>query len=150
MNAPTPPAKIDNRRWWQGFAVQGIVWRRFIDWVVLHLPAWLQGPLIWIATCIFFFIAGPARRATVRHLRVILPGSWTLGKYLRTFRVFANFGWSLGDVALHRLVHARFRYELDGAHFFQQLADGGGAIVLTAHMGNYDLGAALFAENSSG
>src|SRR5256885_6784299 len=41
---------------------------------------------------------------------------------------------------------ARFRYELEGGRFLDRLGAAKGAIVLTAHMGNYDLGAALFAE----
>src|SRR5207248_11181128 len=41
---------------------------------------------------------------------------------------------------------ARFRYELEGARFLDQLTAARGGVVLTAHMGNYDLGAALYAE----
>ena len=66
--------------------------------------------------------------------------------YGRVIRVFANFGWSLTDAAVYRMKRARFRYELDGGRFLDQLGAAQGAIVLTAHMGNYDLGAALFAE----
>jgi lauroyl/myristoyl acyltransferase len=61
--------------------------------------------------------------------------------------VFANFGWSLVDAASYRLSKARFRYEVEGARFMEQLtASKEGGIVLTAHMGNYNLGAGLFAE----
>jgi lauroyl/myristoyl acyltransferase len=66
--------------------------------------------------------------------------------YLRVLRVFANFGWSLTDATAYRMSKARFRYELERARFLDQLAAARGGIVLTAHMGNYDLGAALFAE----
>ena len=66
--------------------------------------------------------------------------------YFRVIRVFANFGWSLTDAAAYRMKKARFRYELEGGRFLDKLGAARGAIVLTAHMGNYDLGAALFAE----
>lgn len=66
--------------------------------------------------------------------------------YLRVLRVFVNFGWSLTDMTAYRISKARFRYELEGGRFLDQLAAARGGIVLTAHMGNYDLGAALFAE----
>jgi len=66
--------------------------------------------------------------------------------YFRVVRVFANFGWSLTDAAAYRLREGRFRYELEGGRFLDQLGAARGAIVLTAHMGNYDLGAALFAK----
>jgi phosphatidylinositol dimannoside acyltransferase len=106
----------------------------------------LHRPLIWFAAFIFFFVAGPARKALLRNLRVVIPGSWRIANYLRVIRVFANFGWSLTDAAVYRMKRARFRYELEGGRFLDQLGAARGAIVLTAHMGNYDLGAALFAE----
>lgn len=136
----------ESPRWWHRFAVEGIVWRKFVDWVVLHVPACFHPPLIWISTLCFFFAAAPARDAVVRHLQMVLPDSSTLINYLRVFRVFCSFGWMLTDAAVYRLLNASFTCELDGETFLQQLATSRGAIVLTAHMGNYDLGAALFAE----
>ena len=132
--------------WWHGLAVHGIFWRRFVDWGVRNLPTIFHRPLIWIAAFVFFFMAAPARKALLRNLRVIRPGSWRIMNYLRVLRVFANFGWSLTDTAAYRMSKGRFRYELERARFLDQLASARGGIVLTAHMGNYDLGAALFAE----
>jgi lauroyl/myristoyl acyltransferase len=134
------------RHWWHGLAVHGIFWRRFVDWGVRHLPGILHRPLIWIAAFVFFFIAAPARKSVLRNLRVICPRSWRLMNYLRVLRVFTNFGWSLTDATAYRISKARFRYELEGGRFLDELAAAKGGIVLTAHMGNYDLGAALFAE----
>ena len=134
------------RRWWHNFAVHGVFWRRFVDQGVRNLPAFLHRPLIWTAAFLFFFIAVPARKALLRNLRLIRPDSWPAMNYLRVIRVFANFGWSLTDATAYRALRARFRYELKGARFLDQLGSSNGGIVLTAHMGNYDLGAALFAE----
>jgi len=134
------------RRWWHGLAVHGVFWRKFVDWGVRNLPALFHRPLIWIATFLFFFIAGPARKAVLRNLRAIRPESWRMMNYLRVLRVFTNFGWSLTDTTTYRMSKGRFRYELERARFLDQLAAAKGGIVLTAHMGNYDLGAALFAE----
>lgn len=129
------------------FAVESFFWRQAIDWVVNHIPAIFHRPLIWIAAFCFFFVAAPARKALLRNLRLIHPRSWRMANYFRVARVFANFGWSLVDAAGYRLSKARFRYEVEGARFMEQLtASKGGGIVLTAHMGNYNLGAALFAE----
>src|SRR2546423_1223142 len=128
------------------FAVESFFWRRVIDWSVNHAPAIFHRPLIWIAAFLFFFVAAPARKALLQNLRLIRPRSWRIANYFRVLRVFANFGWSLTDSAAYRITKARVRYELEGGRFLEQLASGKGAIVLTAHMGNYDLGAALFAE----
>ncbi|HEY6071614.1 MAG TPA: lysophospholipid acyltransferase family protein [Chthoniobacterales bacterium] len=136
----------EERNWRSALAVRGIFWRKFIDCCARALPGFLHRPLIWIAAFLFFFVAGPARKALLRNLRVVIPGSWRIANYFRVVRVFANFGWSLTDAAVYRFKKPRFRYELEGGRFLDQLGAARGAIVLTAHMGNYDLGAALFAE----
>jgi len=134
------------RHWWHSFAVHGIFWRRFVDWGVRNLPTILHRPLIWIAAFLFFFVAAPARKSVLRNLSLIRPASWRLMNCLRVLRVFTNFGWSLTDAAAYRMSKARFKYELEGARFLDQLTAARGGVVLTAHMGNYDLGAALYAE----
>src|SRR5690242_12639429 len=99
------------------FAVESIFWRRVIDWSVGHIPAVLHRPLIWFAAIVFFFVAGPARRALLKNLRLVYPRSMRLANWLRVIRVFANFGWSLADTAAYRIVKARIRYELEGVRF---------------------------------
>lgn len=133
-------------RWAHAFAVHGIFWRRVVDLAVRYLPAPLHRLLVWLGALVFFFAAAPARKALLRNLRIVLPGSIGLTNYVRVVRVFANFGWSLTDSAVYRLLRKRFRYLLENENILHRLAGGKGAIVLTAHMGNYDLGAALFAQ----
>jgi lauroyl/myristoyl acyltransferase len=134
------------RHWWQGLTVQGVVWRRFVDWAVCNVPDWLHPALVWLGSFVFFFFAAPARKTLLQNLRIILPGSSRPANYLRVIRIFSNFGWTLAEAALYRLRNPRFDYELAGETYLRQLAAAPGAIALTAHMGNYDLGAALFAE----
>jgi lauroyl/myristoyl acyltransferase len=61
-------------------------------------------------------------------------------------RTFYNYAWTISEAAIHKINKEEFAYEIIGAKWLDQLAAAPGAIVLTAHMGNYDLGAALFAE----
>jgi lauroyl/myristoyl acyltransferase len=130
----------------EGLAVRGVFWRRCIDWIVLHVPSFFHPFLVFVSTAIFFVAAAPARRTVVQHLGFILPGSCRLANYLRAFSVFHNFAWTLTDAAMHRLQKAPFVYEVEGDQVLQELAAATGAIVLTAHMGSYDLGAAIFVE----
>lgn len=102
--------------------------------------------MIWCAAFAFFFVAREGRNALLKNLRVVRPKSWRAANCLRVIRVFANFGWSLTDTAAYRMLKARIRYELDGLRFLEQLASAKNAIVLTAHMGSYDLAAGLFAQ----
>jgi lauroyl/myristoyl acyltransferase len=128
------------------FAVHGFFWRQCIDWVVLHVPAVCHPLLVFLATLIFFFLAAPARKTALAHLAVVLPGSWRVTNYFRVFRIFWNFGWALTDAAAYRLRKPRFTYELSGESNLNDLTAARGCILLTAHLGNCDLGAAIFAE----
>lgn len=128
------------------FAVRGVFWREYLDWAVLNVPFYMHFILLCFWTAFFFFFAAPARRAIVANLNVVLPGSSRAMNHLRAVRTFYNFAWSITDAASYRLTRSPFSFEIVGAEFLDELAAAHGAIVLTAHMGSYDLGAALFAQ----
>jgi len=136
----------DASSWSRRFAVRSVFWRKALDWVVVNAPEAFHPLLILFWTLFFFFFASPARKAIHRQLAIVLPGSSSFLNYLRAFRVFYNFAWTLTDAAVFRLLKAPFTYELEGENFLSNLAAAERAIILTAHMGNYDLGAALFIE----
>ena len=128
------------------FAVRGVFWRHYLDWAVINLPFYVYPVQLVFFTFFFFFFAAPARRAIVANLAVVLPGSSRAMNYLRAFRTLSNFAWTITEAAIHRILKEEFSYEIIGAEWLEQLGAAPGAIVLTAHMGSYDLGAALFAE----
>lgn len=128
------------------FAVKGVFWRQCLDWAVINLPFYVYPVQLIFFTFFFFFFAAPARRAIVANLAVVLPGSSRAMNYLRAFRTLSNFAWTITEAAIHRIIKEEFSYEIIGAEWLEQLGAAPGAIVLTAHMGSYDLGAALFAE----
>ena len=132
--------------WLQRFAVRGVFWRQYLDWAIANVPVYFLPVLIWIWTIFFFFFAAPARRAVFAHLQIILPGSNRLTNYLRTWRTLYNFAWTITEGSQFKQHKSQFAYEIEGEDPLARLAAAKSAIVLTAHMGNYDLGAALFAE----
>jgi lauroyl/myristoyl acyltransferase len=132
--------------WTRRFAVRGVFWRQYLDWALLNVPFYFLPLLIWFWTTFFFFFAAPARRAILSNVEVILPGSRRLMNYLRVWRTMYNFAWTITEGSHYKLNKSRFIYEIEGTEALQRLAAAKSAIVLTAHMGNYDLGAALFAE----
>jgi lauroyl/myristoyl acyltransferase len=134
------------RPWWRAFAVRGVVWRHYLDFGLTNVPFYLRPIMIFFWTVLFFFFAAPARRAILGNLRVILPGSNSILNLGRAWLTLYNFAWTISDAADHKLAKTEFLYETEGAEFLEQLAAARGAILLTAHMGNYDLGAAVFAE----
>jgi lauroyl/myristoyl acyltransferase len=135
-----------SRPWWRALAVRGVVWRRYLDFGVTNVPFYLRPVMIFFWTIFFFFLAAPARRAILSNLRVVLPESNPLLNLGRAWLTLYNFAWTIADAADHKLAKTEFAYEVEGGEFLEELADAHGAVLLTAHMGNYDLGAALFAE----
>lgn len=127
-------------------AVRGVFWRQYLDWAIINLPFYMHPVLIFCWTVFFFFFAAPARRAVVANLAVVLPGSSKAMNHLRAFRNLHNFAWTIAEGAAYKLLRAEFDYEIDGSELLDRLAAAPGAILLTAHMGNYDLGAGLFAQ----
>jgi lauroyl/myristoyl acyltransferase len=126
------------------FDVRGIFWRNALDWGVTRIPAALHPALIWFWSLFFFAFAASPRKAVQRYLRVIFPDAswWTI--LARTFRVFRNYAWCLTDSTAFRLSHASFSYDVAGDEFLADLGTAERAIMLTAHIGAYDLGAGLF------
>jgi len=133
-------------QWWRRFAVRGVFWRQYLDFGVTNVPFYLLPVTIFFWTIFFFFVAAPARRAVLANLRIIRPGASRLTNYFRTFLTLHNFAWTIADAADHKLAGTEFAYEVEGEEFLTQLGRAHGAILLTAHMGNYDLGAAIFAQ----
>ncbi len=136
---------IDSRPWFRRFAVRGVAWRHYLDFGLTNVPFYLRPVMIFFWTIFFFFLAAPARRAILSNLRVVLPGSNPILNLGRAWLTLYNFAWTISDAADHKLAQTEFAYEVEGAEFLEQLAAAKGAILLTAHMGNYDLGAAVFA-----
>jgi len=129
--------------------VHGVFWRRLLRFAVLHVPVWIE-PAIMAAWAGIFLLWGPGRRGVMRNLSAIIPGSNALTNFFRTYRVFWNFAWTIADNVRFKERRTHPDWEFTGMENFEKLnAEPGGAIILTAHMGNYDLGAQLFSENSS-
>ena len=149
-DAPRAVAPVDASKGthplFRRFAVKGVLWRHYLDWAVANVPFYLQPILLACWTALFFFLAAPARRAVVSNLAIISPGSSRIANYFRAFRTLLNFAWTIAEAANFRMNKAEFTYEIEGREQLEQLAVTRGAIVLTAHMGSYDLGAALFAQ----
>lgn len=135
-------------KWRRRFVVHGVFWRQLLRFAVLNTPLWLE-PLVMATWSLIFLLWGPGRRGVMRNLTAILPGSTTIGNFLRTYRVFWNFAWTIADNVRFLETRVSPDWELEGTEHFAALeAQESGAIILTAHMGSYDLGANLFAEIS--
>jgi len=132
--------------WWRGFRVRGVVWRKLLKFAVLNTPIWSE-PLVHGTWAFLFLLAAPVSRGVMRNLRAIVPGSNPIVNLFRAWRVFFNYAWTIADSTRYRYLRTFPDWEFVGLeHFHEMCARPGGSIVLTAHMGSYDLGAELFAE----
>ncbi|HJT18689.1 MAG TPA: hypothetical protein VJ853_14935 [Thermoanaerobaculia bacterium] len=129
------------------FNVRGVFWRKFLRYAVVRVPAWIEPAVIatWAA---IFLLWGPGRRGVMRNLKAIKPGSSAIANFFRCYRVFCNFAWTIGDNVRFKELRTVPDWEFSGYQYFETMQAAGGAILLTAHMGSYDLGAHLFAERS--
>ncbi len=125
----------------------GDFWVRAMRWYARHTPAALEPFMVGSFTFVTWVLAPAQRRAIQRNLQVLLPGSWRIANIGRSLRVFWNFACSLTD-ATHALEgRDQLDWEIEGMEDFAVLqAAPGGVIILTAHMGNYDIAAPVFAE----
>ncbi|MEY2480381.1 MAG: phosphatidylinositol dimannoside acyltransferase [Verrucomicrobiota bacterium] len=113
---------------------------------MVNVPFYFQPALLFFWTIFFFCFAAPARRALVGNLAPVFPGSWRITNYFRAWRTMYNFAWTIVDAAEFKINKSDFDYELSDAALMAELGASKGAILLTAHMGSYDLGAAVFAQ----
>jgi predicted LPLAT superfamily acyltransferase len=134
--------------WLRRFRPHGVFWRQFLRWAVINVPYWVEAVLLGFWTMLFMFW-GAGRRGIMANLRSILPGSSPLANFFRAYRVMWNFAWTIDDNVRFKELRVVPDWEFVGREHFERLVnEPGGAIILTAHMGSYDLGAYLFAQMS--
>jgi len=134
--------------WWRRFLVRGVFWRQLLRFAILNVPPWTE-PIIMAFWSTFFLVWGPGRRGVMRNLKVIKPGSFALANVFRCYRVFWNYAWTIADNVRFKELRTIPDWEFSGREYFEEMQTREGAILLTAHMGSYDLGAQLFSETSA-
>lgn len=110
-------------------------------------PFFLEPVLTAVWTALFFGIAGTQRRAVAANLRALHP-SWGAPRACwGAWLVFWNFALTYVDALRHETGTGSIDWCLDGVEHMEELANRkDGCIILTAHMGNYDIAAPVFAS----
>jgi phosphatidylinositol dimannoside acyltransferase len=128
------------------FHARGVFWRELLRFAAINTPAWLE-PIVIAWWALFFLLWGAGRRGIMRNISAIKPGSTALANFFRSYRVFWNYAWTIGDNERFKTLRVIPDWEFVGWKYFEEMQARGG-ILLTAHMGSYDLGAHLFSETS--
>ncbi len=127
-------------------SIYGDFWTRLMEWGVRSCPGWIEPLFVGSWALVFFFLCGEQRRAVASNLRAMFP-EWSRWRVQAgALRVIWNFSCSMIDALRVGGGQDVIEWRTDGAEALRRLAASeGGAIVLTAHMGSYDLAAQVFA-----
>lgn len=126
------------------FHVTGMFWYRFHRWAVKTLPEWLLPPLLNVFTLFFFLTIRKIRAAIAENLEAVLgPTNW-FGRQRRIWRTMHNFAWCLTE-RYERLVTDRtFEVICEAREHWEAITGKGhGFVMVTAHLGLYEVGSML-------
>lgn len=120
----------------------------FIGLFTRLVPRWLFPPLAFATAAFVYFLTGRQRRAARSNLRVITGRHWVEPLILSSYYKFAR-NWC--DIMLMmRLSGAKLRAlvgrESDSKPMDDALAAGTGAILVSPHLGNWELGGVGLAD----
>ncbi len=122
--------------------ITGVFWYRLHRWGVKILPAWGVAVFIVLFTSFFFVLLGRIRRAIAVNLDAVLgPCGWWR-RQRRVYRTLWNFAWCLSERYERLTKGVESAEEVEGEDFWRQaLASGDGLILVTAHIGHWEVGA---------
>lgn len=123
--------------------VTGVFWYRFHGFGVRACPGWLVAPLMALFSGFFFITLGRIRRALAANSMAVQgPCSWPRAQ-LRAFRTIHQFAWCLTERYEALCTGTKMKFRMVGEdHWRRALASGDGFILATAHVGNWEIGAA--------
>jgi lauroyl/myristoyl acyltransferase len=124
--------------------VSGIFWFRIHQLGVRLVPFWFIGPLVLGFTVFFSVVLRNARAAVASNLEAVLgPCSWW-ARQVRIFRTFLSFAWCLTERYERLSTERRFLVGVEGADHWRELnATGEGFILMTAHIGAWEVGSMM-------
>ncbi len=145
---PQAPELGRTRRWLGSLHVTGVFWYRLHGFGMRILPEWGLKPCTALFTSLFFLTLFRIRKAIASNLEAVLgPCGWWR-RQRRIFRTMWNFAWCLSE-RYERLGGAHDSSELvvEGREHWQQAeANPEGLILVTAHIGHWELGSMLVPE----
>jgi KDO2-lipid IV(A) lauroyltransferase len=145
------PPHAPERGWaWRllgSFHVTGIFWYRLHGWIIRTVPERLLGVVARLFAVFFYLCLRRIRRAIAANLEAALGPCGFVERERRIFRTIWSFGWCLNE-RTERLTTTRpFRIQTEGMTLWNETARAGrGLVLVTAHLGNYEVGSMLPAQ----
>ena len=114
----------------------------------LRFVPWFLEPVLtggW--TFLFFLAARKQRKSVASNLHALHPEWNSIRAFFGAWRVFWNFAVTYVDALRCQTETGALDWVIEGIENFEDLADREeGCIILTAHMGNYDIAAPMFSS----
>lgn len=134
-------------RWAARCGVFGDLPTRCMTHALQVVPDFLEPVLIGGWTLLFFLFARKQRQAVTGNLQSLFPDWGRCRAMVGAWQVFWNFALTFVDAQRCETQTGAADWTVDGLSHLEDLANRKeGCIILTAHMGNYDLAAPVFAS----
>jgi lauroyl/myristoyl acyltransferase len=132
------------------FHVTGVFWFRIHRFGVTILPSWALGVMTAVFTTFFWLVLRKIRAAVASNLEAVLGPCGFLERQRRIYRTFWNFAWCLSERYERLSTDRPFTVEAAGLETWRELmASGQGVVLVTAHLGNWEVGSMLPASRES-
>jgi KDO2-lipid IV(A) lauroyltransferase len=119
------------------------------QFIALHLPIKIAYALAVLFSDIHYIFADKDRRAVKENLKAIFPEKKAREIRRIRIRMFRNFAKYLVDFFRFQLIDSEYiknNVRIKNLHYFKEAAaKGKGTIILTAHLGNWELGGIVIA-----
>src|SRR3954469_8054801 len=141
---PHAPEASWSRRLLGPFYITGVFWFRLHQFGISILPKPGVALIVWFFSSFFWVVLQKIRAGVASNLEAVLgPCGWW-ERQRRIFRTFRTFAWCLSE-RYERLSTKRvFPIEAEGLETWRELGESGrGFILVTAHMGNWEVGSML-------
>ncbi len=137
-------------RWSTRLGVFGDLPSRFLLHAMRVTPWFLEPVLIGGWTFGFFLLGKTQREAVMENLRALHPRWGAAQALFGAWQVFWNFALTFVDAQRYDSGTGGIDWAVEGLAHLEDLAQRTeGCIILTAHMGNYDIAAPVFATRFS-
>lgn len=147
----TTPPHAPERGWsfrlLGSFHITGVFWYRFHRWALRSIPSPLLGVLTVVFTTIFFVFLRRIRVAIASNLEPVLgPCGWW-ERQRRIYKTMWSFGWCLSERNERLNMNRAFSVEPEAIEHWNEVSRAGcGLVLVTAHLGNYEVGSMLPSE----
>jgi lauroyl/myristoyl acyltransferase len=137
------------RRWLGPLHVTGVLWYRLHRFGAASTPRWIPPLFLPLFTIFFYLALRRIGKAIATNLVPVLgPCGWW-ERQRRLYRTFRAFAWSQTERYERLGTSRRFDWRIDGEDHWRRLMESPrGFMLLTAHIGNWEVGSMLPAERT--